>query len=173
MTHSREVRLRGEGEEAPGRRRHFAALQIDVVGRRACRARVLADAVHRVVVVDGKDAGVLRAEGITLRHELDRRGRVRREDDVVRGAVGVEELQNDVAHALDRLRARARRRRLRVRIAEDAAGQQGLLRADLRGAVQRAAGVVGVGVALLVEPREFAPAQLGERQHPRRRRGAK
>ena len=126
-------------------------------------------------------ARALAARTDSLGDELDRRGGVGGEADVVRRLVDVEKSQQPSPRVVDDLGARARRRGIGVRIAEEAAAQQFVMRAKLRLAVQRAAGVVEIGVLLLVEPAELAVAQLveerarldrGRAQHPRLRTAA-
>ena len=74
-----------------------------VVDRRALRARELADAVDRVVVVDGQQQASARLERVRLADQLQRARRVEREDRrVLAGAVEILE---------HRARVRARRRR--------------------------------------------------------------
>ena len=110
-----------------------------------------------------KHAALLR-ERIRLGHELDRGAGVGGEADVVRRFVDVEKAQQPSPRVVDDLGARARRRGVGVRIAEDAVAQKLVMRAKLRVAVQRAAGVVEIRVMLRVEPAELAVAQLVEKR---------
>ena len=62
---------------------------------------VLAQAVHRVVVVETEEEDVAGAEGIALADELERVRRVRGEDGNVFVGGGVEKLEDAVAASLD------------------------------------------------------------------------
>ena len=180
VPHAGEVRLRGKGEKAAVARRFVrddrlrageAELVIErqVPNARAGVLRVLAHAVDRVVVIGREQERRVAREGIALRDELDRGARVRGEDDVVRRGVDAEEAEDALAGGVDDRGARARRRGVGVRIAEESRFEDPLLRAELRRAVKRAAGVIEIDVVHRVEPRELAAAQLVEGQHPRLR----
>ena len=96
----------------------------------------------------------------------------------MRRLVDIEKPQHSPPRVVHDLGARARRRRIGMRIAEDAVSQNFVMRAQLRVAIQRAAGVVEIGVMLRIQTAELAVAQLIEKrtrvdgrnaQHPRLR----
>ena len=171
-----EVRLRGEGEEVvviAGRVGQVARQQALVhaqigrdarhVGRlRAPGAGELADAVDRIVVVEGEQEAIAGAERVGLADEPQRAGRVGREDRDVLLRGGFEELEHARSGALQHLGARSRGWVDRVRVAEHVLAQQRHVLDQLRLGVQPAAGVVEVDVAASVQAREVAAAELVE-----------
>ena len=126
---------------------------------RAFVARELADAVDGVVIIEGQQVVVAGTEGIRLADQLERAGRVRREDDHVLVGGGVEVAQDVLARLLDTLGHRHRGQVLRVRVAKDAAGEHGDVLAHLRLGVDAPAGIIQVDLPLLIEPRVLGRAQ--------------
>jgi hypothetical protein len=124
------------------------------------------------VVVEGEQEAIAGAERVRLAHEMQRPGRVRREDRDVLRRGGPEEGEDRGAGGLDELGHRRRGRVLRVRVAEDAAPQQLDVLDELRLSVEPGPGVVEVDVPACVEPGEVTPAQILEDGRGRLGRGA-
>ena len=178
MVDAGEVRLRRIGEQVVVR----AAELGEIAGQEAlvdaqlgCGARhvgrlgaagagELAHAVHRVVVVEGEEEPVARAERVRLADEPQRSRRVRREDGDVLLRIRTEEPEHRVARPLDELRHRRRGRVDGVGVAEDARPQQLEMLRQLRLRVEPGARVVEVDVAGGVEPRVVGGAELVERR---------
>ncbi len=139
---------------------------------RAGAASELAQAVDRVVVVGRQHQAAAQVERVALGHQLHRGAGVGGEADLVLVGIGVEEVEDSATRRLEHGGRGARGVVLRVRIAEQRAVQDLALCRDLRGTVERTAGVVEIGDALLVESRELARPEFGEErlsQHPRRK----
>ena len=172
MLHAAEIRLRGIREESRagrGRRQHrVEAIDVDPQLRHADRdvldgsplgARELADAVHRVVVVDRQQELRTGAERVGLPHVLQRAGRIRREHRRVVVWRRVEPREHRVARLLDELGHPKRRGAGGVRIAEDVLVQDRRVSQDLRLGVKAAAGIVEIRLPLVVQPPVLLDAQ--------------
>ena len=128
--------------------------------RRTGSARVLAQAVHRVVVVEREQQLAAGLERVGLCHELQRTARVRREDDAVLGRGRVEVSEHRVTGSLDELGRGQRGRVDRVRVAEHVLTQLLHVRAQLRFGVEPSAGVVEIDLVLHVESRVLGRPKL-------------
>ena len=122
-----------------------------VVDGGAFPARELADAVHRVVIVEGQEQPPAGGERVGFPDQLQRAGRVLRED---RRVLGGEALN----HSSTARRACSTRRVVVVEVGLPECGlpntwpSAGRVIPELRFGVQTAAGVVEIHVPLRVEP---------------------
>ena len=135
-------------------------LQRDVRRRRALRAGELPDAVDGVVVVERRQEAVLRPERVGLADEPQGAGGVGGEDAGVLVLGRVEPAQDRVARLLDEHRRGRRRGVHGVRVAVDRVAQHLLVRLELGGRVEAAAGVVEIDVAGDVEASVVGRAKL-------------
>ena len=173
-----EVRLRREGEQVVVDARHLGEIAREAsfvdpqlgrgarhVGRLgAASTGELADAVDRVVVVEGQQEPVIPPERVCLADEPQRSGRVRREHDDVLLRRRAKELVHGGTRLLDQFRHRRRRQVGRVRVAEDLAPKHLHVLLELRLGIEAGAGVVEVDMPARVEPRELRAAQLAEQR---------
>jgi hypothetical protein len=137
-------------------------IQRHIFCARSLRARELADAVDRVVVVARREEPALRPERVRLADEPQRARGVRREDADVLPRGSVEPAQHGGAGPVHE---RGRRRRGRVdgvRVAVDAVPHDPQMLLELRLCVEAAAGVVEIDVAAGVEASVLRAAKLVE-----------
>ena len=138
MLNPGEVRLRGIREEivAAAVRRIEVVIQHRFIhaqlgrdhghvgGSRAPQAVEFANAVHRVVVVEGQQEEIARAEGVRLAHQFQGVAGVRGEHQRVFLRIAPEETEDALPALLHQRRALARGRAVGVRIAQDLCEQR-------------------------------------------------
>ena len=177
MLHAGEIRLRRIREEMVSGRRnaielahqvvlvqpHFGQDDRNVGRRRATRAGELANAVHRIVVVEGKQEPSAGREGIRLADQFQCLTGIGGKDHGPLAGIGVEELQHPLPGTGDIGRGARRTGVHRVRVAEQMVAEEREMAIELRPAVQTRGRIVQIRAPGVVQQRVFAGTQRVER----------